>query len=428
MELFDREEGLSRAEIEAMQESRLRETLRLAGKTPFYAKRLAETGPIKKVADLSRLPFTTKDDLRAHYPYGLLATERDNIVRMHASSGTTGSPTAIHYTREDIDTWARLMARCMHMVGIRPRDVFQNTSGYGLFTGGLGIHFGAEYLGCLTIPAGAGNTRRQLKLIQDFGVTVIHIIPSYALYMGETLQQDRIAPDSFPVKIALIGAEPHTEEARQRIEFLLGCRCYNSYGLSEMNGPGVAFECTEQNGLHVWEDAYIFEIVDRHDQSPLEAGQWGELVMTTLTRQGMPVLRYRTGDITRLIAGDCACGRRHRRIDRIAGRVDDMFILKGVNIYPLQIERVLMSFPEVGQNYVIELDNQQGKDILKVRVEVGENSSAGDNDLQKAVTRMLKDEILLTPQVELVSFGGLPKAEGKAVRLIDKRRTTPAIN
>jgi phenylacetate-CoA ligase len=309
----------------------------------------------------------------------------------------------------------------MYMVGIRPSDVFQNTSGYGLFTGGLGIHFGAEHLGCLTIPAGAGNTRRQLKLIQDFGVTVIHIIPSYALYMGETLLQDGIAPETFPVKIALIGAEPHSEEARRRIESLLGCKCYNSYGLTEMNGPGVAFECQEQAGMHVWEDAYIFEIVDRYQQQPLEDGQWGELVMTTLTRQGMPLLRYRTGDITRIIPGDCPCGRKHRRIDRIVGRVDDMFILKGVNIYPLQIERVLMSFAEVGQNYLIELFSQGGKEDVKVKVELAENVKASSN-LEKAIVRLLKDELLLTPQVELVVPGGLPKAEGKAVRVVDNRK------
>jgi phenylacetate-CoA ligase len=421
MEWFDQEEGFSRQEIQAEQERRLAEVLRTAGRTSFYAQRLAEAGEIKKVSDLAKLPFTSKDELRAHYPYGLLATERENIVRMHASSGTTGSPVAVHYTREDVNTWARLMARCMHMVGIRPGDVFQNTAGYGLFTGGLGIHFGAEYLGCLTIPSGTGNTRRQLKLIQDFGVTVIHIIPSYALYMGEALRQDHIDPEIFPVKIALIGAEPHTEEARRRIESLLGCKCYNSYGLTEMNGPGVAFECREQAGMHVWEDAYIFEIVDRYHQGPVADGQWGELVMTTLTRQGMPVLRYRTGDITRIIPGQCACGRRHRRIDRIAGRVDDMFILKGVNIYPLQIERVLMSFPEVGQNYLMELSGQGGREELKVKVEVAENIQAGQQ-LGKAIVRLLKDEILLTPQVELVEFGSLPKAEGKAVRVIDNRK------
>ena len=425
MDTFDKGENLSRAQIQALQLERLRATLQLAGKAPFYAQRIKEAGleNISDVSELSRLPFTTKDDLRSQYPYGLLTTDRDNIVRMHASSGTTGSPTAIHYTKEDIDTWANLMARCMHMVGIRPSDVFQNTSGYGLFTGGLGIHYGAERLGCLTIPAGAGNTRRQLKLINDFNVTVIHIIPSYALYMGETLQQDGIAPEDFPVKAAIIGAEPHTEEARRRIEELLGCKCYNSYGMSEMNGPGVAFECLEQKGLHVWEDAYIFEVVDRYTQQPVPDGELGELVMTTLTRTGMPVLRYRTGDITRIIPETCACGREHRRIDRITGRVDDMFILKGVNIYPMQIEQVLLSFEQVGQNYLIELDNKGGKDTLKVMVEVADGFAGNrNNGLQKAIISRLKDEILLTPQVELLEHDALPKKEGKAVRVIDKRQ------
>jgi phenylacetate-CoA ligase len=340
---------------------------------------------------------------------------------MHASSGTTGSPTAVHYTRRDVNDWSSLMARCLHMAGVRSSDVFQNTSGYGLFTGGLGIHYGAELLGCLTIPAGAGNTRRQLKLIQDFGVTVIHIIPSYALYMGETLLQEKINPREFPVRAAIIGAEPHTEEARKRIEELLGCKCYNSYGLSEMNGPGVAFECLQQDGLHVWEDAYIMEIIDPDSGRELPEGERGELVMTTLNRTGMPILRYRTGDLTSILPGACACGRQHRRIDRITGRTDDMIILKGVNIYPMQIERVLLSFEPVGQNYIIEIDNEAGREVLRVKAEVADGF-AGQAELTAAITRRLKDEILLTPQVLLTPAESLPKKEGKAVRVLDMRQ------
>lgn len=427
MDLFDQGEGLNRQRIAALQLTRLKTTLEWAARAPMYASRISQAGlnNIQSLEEFKRLPFTTKDDLRGHYPYGLVVTDHSKLVRMHASSGTTGSPTAIHYTQADIDNWAALMARCMYMVGIRNSDVFQNTSGYGLFTGGLGIHYGAERLGCLTIPAGAGNTRRQLKLIRDFNVNVIHIIPSYALYLGETLRQEKIDPKEFPVRIAIIGAEPHTEEARARIEELLGCRCYNSYGMSEMNGPGVAFECLEQNGLHVWEDAYIVEVVDRHTQAPVPDGEFGELVMTTLNREGMPVLRYRTGDITRILPGPCPCGREHVRIDRITGRADDMIILKGVNIYPMQIEQVLLSFEEIGQNYLIEIEgSQMGQEVLRVKAEVGENCASPEEraNLQKALTRRLKDEILITPEVKLMDPESLPKKDGKAVRVVDMRK------
>ena len=430
MDVFDAVETLGREAIEALQLKRLRDTLGRVAAVPLYAERLAAAGlsaeSLNSLDDFRRLPFTTKDDLRAAYPAGLLARPMEEMVRVHTSSGTTGTATAIFHTRDDIAAWADLMARCMHMVGLRPADVFQNASGYGLFTGGLGIHAGAERLGCCTIPAGAGNTHRQIQLIRDFGVTGIHIIPSYALYLAEALEHEGIDPDTLGLRIALIGAEPHSEATRRRIERGLGVRAFNSYGLSEMNGPGVAFECQRQDGLHVWEDAFLFEVVDPASGEPLADGETGELVMTTLMRQGMPILRYRTRDLTRILPGPCACGRHHRRIDRIAGRADDMLILKGVNIYPMQIETVLMTFAEVGKNYQIVLERDGVVERIRVRAAVTEavlRGSAGAlESLRRRITAGLRDEILVTPVVELVAEAEVPRAEGKAKRVVDRRQ------
>ena len=429
MEFFHPAEGWDRETIERTQLTRLRNTVDQALKSPFYSKRLGGMGfsaaDVTSLDSLRQIPFTTKADLRASYPFGLHTVPLSEMVRLHASSGTTGSSIAVCHTQDDLNTWADLMARCMHMVGVRKSDVFQNIAGYGLFTGGLGIHAGAERLGCLTIPAGAGNTRRQVQLIRDMGVTVLHIIPSYALYLGAALKADGIDPRELSPRVALIGAEPHTEEARQRIEHLLGLKAYNSYGLSEMNGPGVAFECLAQNGLHMWEDAYIMEVLNPKTLEPVEVGEVGELVLTTICRRGMPILRYRTADLTRLLPGDCPCGRQHRRIDRILGRADDMMIIKGCNIYPMQIEQVLLSFAEVGQNYLIVLEHEDNMDQLKVQVEIREEYFVEDvrvlTRLQKKIANRLRDEVLLTPKVELVQANTLPKSEGKAVRVLDRR-------
>lgn len=427
MEYFDKSETLDRGEIESLQAGRLAGSVKQALKSPFYKKHLdgVSPGDIKTADDVHALPVTTKDDLRASYPYGMVAEPLDKLVRLHASSGTTGSPTVVFHTQKDLDTWASLMARCMHMVGVRPGDILQNMSGYGLFTGGLGIHYGSEHLGCLTIPAGAGNTKRQIKLIQDFAVTVLHIIPSYAMYFAEKLHEYGIDPQTMSPRIALIGAEPHTDGARRKIEDLLKLKAYNSYGLSEMNGPGVAFECEYQDGLHIWEDAYIVEIVDPNTMEPVPEGEVGELVMTTLTREGMPIIRYRTKDLTRFIPGECACGRKHRRIDRIMGRSDDMIIIKGVNIYPMQVEQVLMSMPEVGQNYLIVLEREGYMDQIRIKVEIKEQFFVEDmralTSLTKRIATRLRDEILVTPRVDLVESGSLPKAEGKAQRVLDTR-------
>lgn len=429
MEVFDLAESWSREKIAEIQTLRLKSTVEQTRKCAFYRQRLdaAGLGPgfVRSLDDLRRIPFTTKNDLRSQYPTGLLCVPQSEIVRMHCSSGTTGSPVAICHTQNDIHSWADLMARCMAMVGVRRDDVFQNMSGYGLFTGGLGIHFGAERLGCLTIPAGAGNSRRQIKLAKDFRTTVAHILPSYALILGEHLRSSGEDPRSLSLRIALVGAEPYTEEFRRRIEELFGMKAYNSYGLSEMNGPGVGFECLAQEGMHIWEDAFIPEIINPDTGEAVPDGEVGELVMTCLCREGMPILRYRTRDLTRFLPGDCPCGRKHRRIDRILGRSDDMFIIKGVNIYPMQVEQVLMAFPEVGQNYLIRLENEGLGDSMRVLVEVRDECFVEDmrvlQNLQRTIAARLRDEILVTPKVELVESNSLPRAEGKAVRLQDMR-------
>ncbi len=430
MEVFDRAELLSREELDAVQLVRLRGAVERARRSPHYAKALAGVSPdsIRTLDDVRRLPLTTKQDLRDNYPYGLLTQPLDRMVRLHASSGTTGNPTVIFYTQNDLDTWAGLMARCMHMAGVRPGDRFQNMAGYGLFTGGLGFHYGSERLGCLTIPSGAGNTARQIKLITDMGVSVLHIIPSYALYFAGALEQMGIDPAdkaAWPVRVAMIGAEPHTEEARRKIEEKLCLRAFNSYGLSEMNGPGVAFECPHQSGMHVWEDAYLVEIVDPVTLEPVPEGETGEIVMTTLTREGMPILRYRTRDLSRFVPGRCVCGRVHRRLDRIKGRADDMIIIKGVNIYPMQIEQVLMSLPEVGENYLIILEKDGFIDQIRVKVEIRQEHFVEDmrvlSGLQKRIQTRLRDELLVTPRVDLVQSDSLPKSQGKAQRVVDER-------
>lgn len=429
MENLHPEEGLSQDELVHLQSKRLGITLEKASNSLFYKHKFDQEGinvsDINSIEDIGRLPLTTKDDLRAHYPYGFLARPVSELVRLHASSGTTGTPTVIFHTQNDLNTWADLVARSMYMVGVRFSDVFQNMSGYGLFTGGLGIHYGAERLGCLTIPAGAGNSKRQIKLLKDFMVSVVHIIPSYALHLAATFGRMGLEPRSLNLRIALIGAEPHTEEIRKRVEELYGVKAYNSYGLSEMNGPGVAFECLQQKGMHVWEDAYLAEIIDPQTLEPVPEGQVGELVLTTLCRESMPIIRYRTRDLTRFIPGTCSCGRKHRCIDRIQGRADDMIILKGVNIYPLQVERVLMGIGEVGQNYRLILENKGFMDQMRVQVEIKSEYFVEDmrilKELERKITSQLRDEILVTPKVELVEHNTLPNSEGKAERVLDLR-------
>ncbi|MDD5100480.1 MAG: phenylacetate--CoA ligase, partial [Syntrophales bacterium] len=396
-----------------------------------YSKRFEamglDVGSIRTVADVEKLPLTPKEDLRENWPYGFLACSRDELIRMHSSSGTTGRATVIFHTAADIDAWSNLVARSMYMAGMRRSDVFQNMMTYGLFTGGLGFHYGAEKIGALVIPAGAGNSKRQIQLMRDFETTAIHIIPSYALHLSTVFQEVGVDPRrDTKLRLAYMGAEPHSEKMRRKIEEFFGFKGFNSYGLSEMNGPGIAFECPEQNGMHIWEDNFIVEIIDPVTLNPVPDGEEGELVTTTLLREGMPILRYRTKDLTRIIPGPCPCGRTHRRIERIKGRTDDMMILKGVNIFPIQIEKKLMEIPGVGTNFVIILERTDYNDSMTVKVEVQKEFFGGNlkqlEALRRRIMEELKSDILITPKVDLVEPDSLPKSEGKAKRVIDNRK------
>jgi len=423
-------ETMDRGRLETLQLERLKKTLNQAAKSYYYGKSFKAMGleadDIKSLRDLNKIPLTTKDDLRESWPYGLLATSKDDLVRMHSSSGTTGRATVIFHTQNDLDAWTNLLARCMYMTGMRRSDVFQNMMTYGLFTGGLGFHYGAEKIGALIIPAGSGNSKRQIQLMRDFETTVIHVIPSYALHLSTVFEEVRVDPQSTTVRIAFVGAEPHSEKMRKKIEEIYGFKAYNSYGLSEMNGPGVAFECPYQNGLHIWEDNFIVEILDPKTHEPLPDGEEGELVMTTLMREGMPILRYQTKDLTRILPEPCPCGRTHRRIERITGRTDDMLILKGVNIFPIQIEKKLMGINGVGKNFLIILDREGYNDLMTVKVEVEKPFFDGElkqlEQLRRQIVDELKGDILITPKVDLVEPGSLPNTEGKAVRVIDNRK------
>lgn len=417
-----------RQELEKLQLERIKSTLTVASNAPYYKDKFQKHNispdAIRCLDDFRKLPFTTKADMRANYPFGLLAGNLEDAVRIHSSSGTTGNPTVIIHSQHDLDSWANLVARCLYMVGLRKKDVFQNSSGYGMFTGGLGFQYGAERLGALTVPAAAGNSKRQIKFITDFKTTALHAIPSYAIRLAEVFQEEGINPTESSLKTLIIGAEPHTDEQRRKIERMLGVKAYNCFGMTEMNGPGVAFECLEQNGMHIWEDCYLVEIIDPETLQPLPDGEIGELVLTTLDRNMMPLIRYRTRDLTRIIPGECPCGRTHRRIDRIKGRSDDMFIIKGVNIFPMQIEKILVQFPELGSNYLITLETLHNQDEMIVEVELNELSTDNYIELEntrKEIVRRLKDEVLVTPKIKLVKKGSLPQSEGKAVRVKDLR-------
>ncbi len=424
-------ETMGRDQLQELQLTRLKETVKHAANSPFYKEVFEKNGitpdSIQTLDDFRKIPFTTKNDLRSHYPFGMAAIPIQKCVRIHSSSGTTGNPTVVLHSAKDLDQWANQVARCMYMVGLRDTDVFQNTSGYGMFTGGLGFQYGAERLGALTVPAAAGNTKRQIKFITDFGTTCLHIIPSYATRLAEVMYEMGIDPRrDTKLHTVCIGAEPHSEEQRKRIEQLLGVKAYNCFGMSEMNGPGVAFECPEQNGLHIWEDYVIPEIINPQTLEPVPEGEIGELVLTTINREAMPLLRYRTRDLTRFIPGECPCGRTHRRLARFVGRSDDMIILKGVNIFPIQIEKILMNFKELGSNYLITIETVGYNDEMLIEVELSDLFTDDYSALQrlaKEVTRQLKDELLLTPRVKLVGKGSLPSAEGgKAVRVKDLRK------
>ncbi len=424
-------EKIKLAKLEDVQLGRLKDTISRTKKSYYYGRVFKEKklglGSIRKLKDIQKFPFTTKDDLRDHWPYGFIAVPKEELVRMHSSSGTTGRATVVFHTINDIAVWTNLLARCMYMAGMRKSDVFQNMMTYGLFTGGLGFHYGAEKIGALIIPAGAGNSKRQIQLMRDFETTAVHVIPSYALHLSTVFEELKLDPrEDTKVKIAFLGAEPHTEKMRKKIEEIYGYKAFNSYGLSEMNGPGVAFECPEQNGMHIWEDSFLVEIIDPETLQPVPDGEEGELVMTTLQREGMPLIRYRTKDLTRIIPEPCPCGRTHRRIERIKGRTDDMLILKGVNIYPMQIEKKLMEISGVGTNFLIVLDREGFNDLMTVKVEVDKKYFSGEmkqmETLRKKIVEELKSEILITPKIDLVEPDSIPKGEGKAVRVLDNRK------
>ncbi|MFB3882896.1 MAG: phenylacetate--CoA ligase family protein [Armatimonadota bacterium] len=429
-DVYDPLEIAPRADLSALQLDRLRWTVSQAARSTYYSGLFAalRLGPdsISTLDDLRRLPFTEKQHLRENYPFGLLAVPRDEVVRLHHSSGTTGMAVAVFHTKRDIEHWADLIARCLHMIGVRKGDVFQNMMTYGLFTGGLGLHYGAEKLGCLIIPTGAGNSHRQIQFMRIFGTTLLHIIPSYALALLGTFEEMGVDPKSLSLRRAVGGAEPYSEGMRERLQEAWGIPFYNCYGLSEMQGPGVAFECPEQQGLHLWEDSYLVEVINPETGERVADGEEGELVLTSLTREAMPLLRYRTRDLTSIIPEPCPCGRTHRRLARIQGRSDDMFIVRGVNIFPLQIERVLMAMPEVGRNYLIVIDRDGYVDRLTVRVELTPDAFKGElaqlRELQDKIAHALREELLVTPRVELVEPGTLPRQEGKAIRVVDERK------
>jgi phenylacetate-CoA ligase len=422
------EETIERPFLEACQLHNLRQTLkRVYDNVPFYRARFDKAGlapdDFRSLKDIQKLPFTTNTDLRETYPRGLVAVPGEEIMRLHTSSGTTGKPKAIFFSKQDVDNAANLIARGLTMSGTVRGDILQNMMTYGLFTGALVMHYGAEKIGAMVIPAGPGNTDRQISLMQDFGTTAIHLTPSYALYVAGVMQARGIdVGKDLCLKRAYMGAEPYTEETRRKIEYGLGIDVFNCYGLTEMNGPGVAFECTQKSGLHLWEDYFLLEIINPETGEVVPEGEKGEMVLTTLRRQAMPLIRYRTRDITMIINEPCECGRTHRRISRMLGRSDDMFIARGVNIFPQQIEQVLMSIKGVAQNYQIVLESL---DDITVRVEISKDLFDGNIDhlisLRKEITDKIRAAIIVKPNVELLEPGALPISEGKAKRVIDNR-------
>ncbi len=428
----DEFETLPREVIESLQLKRLQQTLqRVYATVPFYRRQLDKVGmtpdKVRSLADLQRLPFTLKQDMRDNYPYGLFAVPLEQIVRIHASSGTTGKPTVVGYTRRDIDTWAELMARSFVAAGAHKGDVIHNAYGYGLFTGGLGAHYGAEKLGASVIPMSGGNTKKQLMIMQDFGSTVLTCTPSYSLYLAEVAAEEGIDFKSLKLKVGIFGAEPWSEEIRKEIEEKLNLKAIDIYGLSEILGPGVGIECIEaQKGLHIWEDHFIPEIINPETGEVLPHGEHGELVITTITKEGIPMIRYRTRDITRIIPEPCICGRTHVRLERMSGRTDDMLIIRGVNVFPSQIESVLINIEGVEPHYQLIVDREENLDTLEVQVEVNEQTFSDEvkilQSLSSRIRKEIKDMLGVTCKVRLVEPKTIARSEGKAQRVIDKRK------
>ena len=425
-----RMECMKRDELRALQDERLKDVVRrVYENVPFYRAKMQERGltpkDIRGVRDIEKLPFTTKQDLRENYPFGLFAVPQSEIVRIHASSGTTGKPTVAGYTSGDIDRWSELMARGMYSACIGKNDIVQVSYGYGLFTGGLGAHYGAERVGASVIPVSGGNTTRQLMIMEDFGSTALCCTPSYALNLADALDKAGISKDRLKLRAGIFGAEPWTEEMRRHIEDKLGIDAINIYGLSEVMGPGVAVECMSKNGMHIWEDHFLPEIIGADDKA-LPMGETGDLTFTTLTKHGMPLIRYRTHDLTSLTDEPCACGRTHVRMSRIVGRTDDMLIIRGVNVFPSQIEYALMQVKGIEPHYQIVVDRQGILDTIEVQVEMSRelmSDKVGDLEkLQKQVAASLSAHALISAQVKLCAPDTLPRSEGKASRVVDKRK------
>ena len=430
--MFDREmETKSRSALAELQTERLRWSLERAYRNVPHYKRAFDGAGIKpahmkSLGDLKNFPFTVKTDLRDNYPFSMFASPMNEICRLHASSGTTGKPTVVGYTKGDIDRWAGLMARSMAAAGARPGNIIHNAYGYGLFTGGLGAHYGAEKLGCVVVPISGGGTERQVMLLKDFAADILCATPSYALNIIEVAARHGIDVASLPVRRGLFGAEPWSEEMRAELDRLLGAKSVDIYGLSEIMGPGVACECDkERSGLHGWEDHFLFEVVDPETLEPKPMGESGELVITTLTKEAMPLIRYRTRDITRLSDEPCSCGRSHVRILRVTGRDDDMLIIRGVNVYPSQVESVLVGLSGLAPHYQIVLQKDGTMDAMTVHVEISAGTPSEDNDLiAKAdeVRHQIKSIIGVTCAVTAKRTGEIPRSEGKAVRVIDQRK------
>lgn len=423
-------ETMSREDLEALQLERLQALVkRVYQKIPFYKESFDKAGinpeDIKSLADLTKLPFTVKQDMRDAYPFGLFAVPRKDVVRVHCSSGTTGTATVVGYTQKDLENWGDCFARALYGAGCGSDSTLQIAYGYGLFTGGLGAHNGGERAGCTVLPMSTGNTKRQVRLMKDFDVDCLCCTPSYALYIAEVAQEEGYDIHEFPIHAGILGAEPCSEATRAEIEQKMGIQVYDIYGLSEVMGPGVACECEKQHGLHVCEDQFIIEILDPKTLQPVPDGEWGEVVFTTLCKECSPLVRYRTRDISRILVGECECGRTFRRMDRIAGRTDDMMILRGVNVFPSQIEEEIVSFPEIAPQYQLILTTKGTLDHAELRVETVPEFPFDEirrlEKLKKDLQKALKENLQIAVDVKIVEPKTIERAEGKAKRIIDMR-------
>jgi phenylacetate-CoA ligase len=424
-------ETATRDEIRSHQLRLLKEKVKFCYEnTEFYRNKFKNAGispsDIKTLEDAQKIPFTVKNDLRDNYPFGMVAANLDDIVEIHASSGTTGNPVVGAYTQNDMDVWAELMARSLYATGVRKQDVIHNAYGYGLFTGGLGFHYGAQKIGSTIIPVSGGMTQRQIKLMKDLGSTVLCCTPSYAIYLAEAMNKEGVDPrKDLKLRIGHFGAEPWSERIRERVEKELGVEAFDIYGLTELCGPGVSVECPEHNGLHIWEDHFLVETIDPKTGDVLPAGEEGELVFTTLTKTGLPILRFRTRDISVIETEKCSCGRTHSRMMRIRGRSDDMLIVRGVNVFPSQIEYVIMGFPELAAQYQIVLDRPGALDVFTIKAELTEQTSKSTpeelNALKLRIRQKVNNITGISPIIELVKPGEIPRSVGKAKRVLDMR-------